>query len=507
MLAKSSPELVIEVLDRAQKENRTGVVLETVRSLGARAERSAKRPTGRSESPLVRALYYPDPRVQLAAVEALVRIPGPPAPKTSARMVEILARALTPLVSMRPGRKVLVAIGDSSWRTKVRESVVDASIDPVVVGTGREAMRRLRAEADIQAVLLDSTLPFPGLASLLAQMRADVDVGRIPILLAAVPESRASHDAAARYQILLKRRDQLMQDTRRYRGLMATIARDEANELKEISDIKTTTSDEKLKMTRRVQERYDEQRRETDRIEVEAVTLLKDLPRLESEMAELAKTYDLESQLREAALIRFTNRYANVRVVHASLFTDAKALGTTLFRDLRDAGVALTPAEQKNAAESAIRILASLSAGRPPGYDVKPATASILETVRTGRLSPEGQIAAILAASRLRSERTQRDLSGVILDGARPLPVRLAAASALIDNIQRFSILLREEQFAPLRSLATEPKLDARLKEQLDLLLGSLRPGDRTTGLNLREYSPAPAAVIPPPPPPKKVEK
>ena len=44
------------------------------------------------------------------------------------------------------------------------------------------------------------------------------------------------------------------------------------------------------------------------------------------------------------------------------------------------------------------------------------------------------------------------------------------------------------------------------MDKQLDILLGSLRPGDRTTGLNLRGYNPAPAAILPPPPL-KKIEK
>ncbi len=506
LLAKSSPELVIAVLDRALAEKRTSVVLEAVRSLGERAERSAKRPTGRGEPALVRALYYPEPRVQMAAVEALVRIPGPPPPKTKARIVEILARALTPMVSVVPGRKVLVAVGNPEWRTKVRGTVSGVGIDPVVVGTGREAMQKLRAEADIQAVLLDSTLPLPGLESLLAQMRADVDVGRLPILLAAVPETRRSHDAAARFQILNRRREALLRDTQRYRNRLAAIADAEANELNQINAIRTLSTTEKEKMSTKVMEKYDAERRTLEHDESTAVTLLKDLPPLDHEIADLTRVYDLESELRESSLSRFTSRFANVRVVHASLLTDPVALETTILRELRG-GVALSPAEQKQGAETAIALLASFAAGRPAGYDIRPAEAGILETVHAGRLSPEGQIAAIRAASHLRGERPQLELSRVIQDGARPLPVRVAAASALVENMQRFGILLSEEQFAPLRTLAAEGKVGAKLKEQLDILLGTLRPGARATGVTLREYNPAPAAVIPPPAKKKEEKK
>jgi hypothetical protein len=503
LVAKSSPELVTEVLERAMQERRTGVVIETLRSLGDRAERSAKRATGRGEPPLVRALYYPDARVQFAAVESLLRIPGPPVPKTTARIVEILGRALTPMVSLAIGRKILVAVGDAGWRTKVRAAVTDARMEPIMASTGREAMRELRARGDIQAVLLDSTLPYPGLDQLLGQLRADVDVGRIPIILAAVPETRASHDAAARYSFLEVRRDALNEATRRYRALRGAIAEEEARELNEISESKVLSSDEKTRFSDQVRAKYDERRRDLNRVEVESVTLLKDVPRIESEMADLATRYDLESRVRENSLTRFTSRFANIRVVHASLLTDTKGLASTLRTDVRDAGVALTPAEQKQAAESAIRILESLSAGRPAGYDVKPVAANILEALRVGRLSPEGQLAAISICSRLRGARTQAELAAVLLDAPRPAAVRTAATRALVENIQRFSILLTEEQFAPLRNLSREAGLDARLKEQLDVLLGSIRPGDRTTGVQLREYKPVPAAVIPPPPPPK----
>jgi hypothetical protein len=498
LLARAQPELVIEVLDRALKEKRTGVVLAAVQSLGARGEVRAKRPTGAGDPPLVRALYYPDPRVQLAAVQGLLRIPGAPAPRTSARIVEILARALTPLLAVNPGRKVLVAVADEDWRAQVSRAVTEAGDVPVPAGTGREVMRKLRAGGDIVAVLLDSTLPLPGLPHLLAQMRADVDVARIPVVLAAVPETPAARDVATRYQRARRRLDMLGADTSRYSTRMREISSNEEAALKKV-EAGAYTLGERERAVQNVREKYALLREDVRREFPGSAELLKENPRLQAELSALAKRYDLESRVREDALARFTRRYANVRVVHPSLLTDARGLESTLRGDVRDAGVALPPAEQRQAAETAIRILASLAQGRPPGFDVKPATATILEALRVGRLSPEGQLAAIGAASRLPGTRTQSELAHVILDAARTLPVRTAAAEALAENIQRFSIQLREKQFAELRALARQDKLDAGLKERLDVLLGSLRPGDRTTGARLRGYKPRPAAVIPPP--------
>jgi hypothetical protein len=499
LLARSSPELVIEVLDRALKEKRSSVALAAVQSLGARTEIRAKKPAGPAAPPLVRALYYPDPRVQLAAVEALLRIPGTPAPRTSARIIEILARTLTPLVAVTPGRKVLVAVGDEGWRTQVGDTVTKAGLQPVLAGTGREAMQKLRAGADIEAVLLDSTLPLPGLAPLLAQLRADADVAKIPVVLAAVPETRASRDAASRYRAVKKRLDSLGEDTRGFRARLRAILDDEAAEFKDVEKAKFAVSDEREEARKRVEEKYEAKKALLAKEDPAGSSLAKELPKLETELSAQVKRYDMEIRVRENSLARFASRYANVRVVHPGVLTDSRLLESTLVSDVLDAGVALPVAEQKQAAEAAIRLLAALAQGRPPGYDIKPAATTILDALHGGKLSPDGQLAAISACARLPGPRTQHELANVILDTARPVAVRTAAAGALVENIQRHKIQLTEAQFAGLRKLVKDEKLDSNLKEKLDTLLGSLRPGDRTTGVQLREYKPKPAGVIPPP--------
>jgi hypothetical protein len=502
LLSKSSPALVVEVLDRAIREQRSAVVLATVRNLGARDEIRAKRPTGKGDPPLVRALDYRDPRVRLAAVEALLGIPGAPAPHTVSRIVEVLQRALTPLVTEVPRRKILVAVGDEDWRVRVRLAVEQAALAPVAVGTGRDALKTLRAEADIEAVLLDSTLPLPGLDWLLGQIRADADLARIPVLLAAVPQTRVSHDAATRYSELSRRLNLLREETAPYRLTLRRIAEAEALERSEHErDLGKSkyTPEEKEKFVARIDETYVRRRKLAAAEDPRAVRLLSELPAIEAEMATLARRYDLEAQVRESQLERFTRRYPNVRVVPASFLTDRRNLEGTLLGQIREGGVALPAAEQAEAAEKSIRLLASLAVGRPAGYDVKPAAETILRVLETGRLSPEGQINAALAASRLPGLRAQPTLADVILDAKRPQNVRVAATQALVDNIQRHSIQLREAQFAPLRALAAAPGQPVPLKEALDVLVGTLRPGDRSTGVQLREHKFTPAPVIPPP--------
>src|SRR5205823_1698024 len=91
-------------LETALAENKTALALGLTQVLGDRAERLAATPPVRTgpggeavsnrPAPLVRALTYPDPRVQLAAAIAILRIPNV-STGANARVVEILKRAVT----------------------------------------------------------------------------------------------------------------------------------------------------------------------------------------------------------------------------------------------------------------------------------------------------------------------------------------------------------------------------------------------------------------------------
>ena len=61
-----------------------------------------------------------------------------------------------------------------------------------------------------------------------------------------------------------------------------------------------------------------------------------------------------------------------------------------------------------------------MAKGDLPGYDVRPAGDAILNAVRAGRLSPEGQVAACEAAATLSGSRVQTELLNAALDGRRP---------------------------------------------------------------------------------------
>src|SRR5205085_7701847 len=158
----------------------------------------------------------------------------PPSPQARTRVVEVLARALNAKNESTGRRKVMAAIGDEDWRGRVRAAVVQAGADPVPAATGREALRRLREAADIDLILLDSTLPDPGLAPLLGQLRADVFSANIPVVLVAVPEGRVGRDLALRYRTAKARLDYLHSATRAYRQALTAVNSEQASRAQEI---------------------------------------------------------------------------------------------------------------------------------------------------------------------------------------------------------------------------------------------------------------------------------
>jgi CheY-like chemotaxis protein len=493
-LNKASTELLIEVLDRALREERHGVALPILRVLGARAELRAKRPLTKGEPALVRALYSKEPRVRLAAAQALLAIPGTPPPTTAKRILEILGHTLTPKAVFHEGRKILVAITDPEWRNKAKLSVRELNLQPVEASNGRDAMRLLRAGADIEAVLLDSTLPTPGLAHLLAQLRADADLARLPILVAAVPQSPTADAATRRYYDLNVVREALEGDLAEYRRRIRSLDAKEDQERREILEDRLLDRRQRTDLIRKIEERYQTLRRDAERMSPGVTNALARMEQTERQIASVANTLDLEAQVRESSLARFVSRYARVRVVPTSAFSSPATL-TSELAAVADTVPLLSPEEQAVAAETAMKLLRGMAYGTPPGYDVQPLTAVILDSLRMGRLSPEGQIHAIEIAQKLPGSRPQQELAVVTLDAKRPAAVRLAAGRGLLAHRQRFGIQLLRASLDSLRAQANQAGVDPALKESLDLFIGSVGADPRSTGDRLRDYNPLPGGV------------
>ncbi|HWG46199.1 MAG TPA: hypothetical protein VN688_25790 [Gemmataceae bacterium] len=390
LLGTVQASLVNAVLERAMQEHRVPVILGAVRDLGEREEVRAVRPMGRRQPPLVRALYYPDRRVQMAAAEALLRIPNSATSLATTRVVEVFRRAVAAEPVVRAPAKVLIGYFNEDVRNAVAAAVAAAGYEPIKAATGREMMQRLGQASDIALLLFEEELPMPGLAPLLGQLRADTYARQLPILLTA-------------------------------------------------------------------------------------------------------------SARREEAVRRYTAHWPTITVVPAPFAIDTKALQPLIQARLSDpANPTLSAAEMKAYAERSIKNLARLARGEVSGYDVVPAGSTVLAALRApSKLTPEGQIAAMEVASRLKSEDAQTVLANVLADAKRPAAVRVAAANALVRSIQEFSPLLTRDQVRVVNALYAQPNLALPLKSSLAVVLGSLRPNARLTGERLLQYQP-PAPGAPP---------
>jgi hypothetical protein len=417
LLGTVQSSLVNAVLERALEEHRVSVILGAVRDLGERKEVRALRPLVRGQPPLVRALYYPDRRVQMAAVEAMLQIPDSAASLATTRVVEVLRRAVAAEPEARQRPKVLIGFFNEDVRNRVAALVNVAGYDAVTVGTGREMMQRLGQASDSALLLFEEELPNPGLAQLLGQLHADRFASQLPILLTAAPPRG---DAAGRLPADPSQRELLLGEAAR----------------------------------------------------------------------------------REEKLRRYVARYPNITVIPATLALDAKALKPLIQARLEDpANPTLSAKELKDYAERSIENLARLARGEIAGYEVDPAGPTVLEALRMpSKLTPKGQGFAIDIAARFRDKEAQIVLANVLTDGKRTTAVRIAAANALVRNIQQFSPLLSRDQMRAIAEMYADPKLDEALRTNVAIVLGSLRPSTRQSGDLLLQYQPPPPGA----PPPKK---
>jgi hypothetical protein len=200
-----SPDLLDAVLDRALADGRVPVMIGAARALGDLHDISAKRSKAQRPPALVRALYYPDRRVQFAAADALLKIPGQPNPLAITRTVEVLRRA----AATDAASQVIVGDANMVRSGQVARGVKDAGFEPIIVHTGRDALRVLNETAGVDALVVDSQLPDPGLPYMLAQLRADINGALLPVLITVPPA-----------QLTLPKQEELRKITDTYKNVV-----------------------------------------------------------------------------------------------------------------------------------------------------------------------------------------------------------------------------------------------------------------------------------------------
>jgi CheY-like chemotaxis protein len=209
-LAKTSPflyaalatapfELLVEMLEESLRDKQTAIVYGVVRVLAERSEVKAGRAggpagekAGGNRPPLlVKALDYPDPRVQFAAADALLRMPGTPTHGRNAQIVKILAATVAADPGEGAKQKALIVDPDRLRAESVGTLLQKVGYDVEVIRTGRDLMRRIQAKADADLIIVDRHVPDPMLTELLTQLRADFRGRTLPVMVVASPEGIA----------------------------------------------------------------------------------------------------------------------------------------------------------------------------------------------------------------------------------------------------------------------------------------------------------------------------
>lgn len=389
LLTTINPSVVTAALDRAIDERRTTVALGTVRALGDLFEHRAGRPQQAGAPALVRALSYPDRRVQFAAVDTLLRMPGSPPPQAPGRAIEILRR----IVQSDGVNRVLIVDFNQDRGLLIAGALKEAGYESVVVRTGKEAVARLAEAADFDALMVDFEVPDYNLRALLPLLRQNIDVAQLPLFITVPPLAVGNRPPDAL------------------------------------------------------------------------------IP-----------------------LQRIVEPYKNTYIIPAT--NDPEILKPMLSqRIVASMGKPYSDEERKNTMNEAMVWLKRIATGELPGYKAIGAESAIIKAMHNEELNA----LAVEAAGWLPSRTSQRELATTVLDEAVRAEVRASAALELARNIQSNRLVLAFNQVKALEALFAKQE-DGRLRTNLALVMGAMRPDVYQTGERLKAFIPAlPGAEKPEP--------
>ena len=188
-------EQLINLLNEALAEKKTAAALGITQVLAVRSDKlAAAGPAPGKPGVFVRALDYPDPRVQLAAAIGLLRAPVPADHGKHARIVEILRRAAaadpTPPAEKELGRALLADPQDQRAE-KVSSYLRQLGYVTERFATGKDLIRRVNRAADFDVLVVDRHTASPEVVDLLAQLRPDASAARRPLILIASADKPA----------------------------------------------------------------------------------------------------------------------------------------------------------------------------------------------------------------------------------------------------------------------------------------------------------------------------
>jgi len=190
LLSEAPSGTLAELLNFALNHKKTALVLAMLQVLGDRGDRDvATPPAGTPARPslLVKALSYPDPQVQFAAANAILRSPVPAPPEVRRQIIDILRRAAAADPGVPSSVKGTALLADPS-RTRGDATAhllrgLDYNVE--IFRTGRDLQRRVARASDFDLILIDHHTPNPTLIDLIGQLSADTKTAARPTIVIA----------------------------------------------------------------------------------------------------------------------------------------------------------------------------------------------------------------------------------------------------------------------------------------------------------------------------------
>ncbi len=191
--------LLTELLEAALRDNRVPTALVMIQAIADRAELKSARPSPRTpeacDKPefrpalLMKGLDYPDRRIQFAAADAILRMPGPPTHQRTAQIVKILKAAISSEPDEKDSKpKAMIGDPDRVRGQSTAQLLRRMGYDVEIAVTGRDLVRRMQTKPDFELLVVDPHLPYPLFPEFLAQARADIRVGAVPMIVVATGE-------------------------------------------------------------------------------------------------------------------------------------------------------------------------------------------------------------------------------------------------------------------------------------------------------------------------------
>jgi CheY-like chemotaxis protein len=172
ILATAPSETLIGLLDRAMLQKNSALALGLTQVLALRSDKTAATSSSATKpAVLVKALDYPDNRVQLAAAIGLLRVPSANHGQAS-KVVEILRRAASVEASgAKEMGRAIIADPNDNRADKLASQLRSLGYTVERYVSGRELTLRLNRAADADMVFVDRHVVNPELRDLMTQIR------------------------------------------------------------------------------------------------------------------------------------------------------------------------------------------------------------------------------------------------------------------------------------------------------------------------------------------------